>query len=88
MTTGQAIIVPKNEQAKQIMQALESSEFKPTSGYFCSQSYCLAVPVGLPTDSFRLGKLLPFVLDVEVSYDIFPNGRQFVVFPSALVSLC
>jgi hypothetical protein len=85
--TAQPTIVPTNELARQILLALESSEFEPRAGYFSSQSFCLAVPVGLPSDSFKLGKLLSFVSELEVSYDIFPNGRQFVVFPAALVRL-
>lgn len=87
MSDERQILVPLNDVARQVLAALEKSQFAPQGGYFSTQSFCLAVPVGLPVDSFQLGVLLSCIDSLEVSHDHWPNGRQFVVFPAALVRL-
>lgn len=87
MSDERQILVPLNDVARQILTALEKSQFAPQGGYFRTQSFCLAVPVRIPVDSFQLGHLLASVAGLEVSHDCWPNGRQFVVFPAALVRL-
>lgn len=77
---------PLNEQAKAIVAALSGTDFEARPGYFSSQNFCLAVPVGSPVRSFKLGRLLAGV-EADVSYDLWPNGMQYVVFPDASVRL-
>lgn len=86
MSEGQYFL-PKNKQSTEICEALNGSGFRLVPGYHGTQNFCLGVLVGLPTTSFEIGRLLASVNDVEVSYDIHPNGRQLIVFPAAKVRL-
>lgn len=80
-----AAFTPKNELATQVLAALSGTEFEPEPGYFRSQNFCIGVPVG-PTGAFKLGQLLANIV-TEVSYDLWPNGKQYVAFPAASVRL-
>lgn len=55
MSDERQILVPLNDVARQILTALEKSQFAPQGGYFRTQSFCLAVPVRIPAALVRLG---------------------------------